>query len=112
MSSLALTYSAKKQYKPLYMPPADIRYIDLWGGRGRGGSFEATLFASYRFNNPRYARIAFVRKIYNDVRESLWKEFKDRLADLKMSAISYSIADNNMSAKNTITGNEVKAFGV
>ena len=112
MTALSLTYSAKKQYRPLYNPPAGVRYIDLWGGRGRGGSFEATLFALFRFNNPRYARIAFVRKVYNDVRESLWKDFKDRVAESGMPARFYSLADHNMSGKNLNTGNEVKAFGV
>lgn len=112
MTSVDIVYSPKKLYRPLYSPPSDIRYIDLWGGRGRGGSFEATLFALFRFNNPGYARIAFVRKVYNDVRESLWKEFKDRISETEYPGNYFNMADHNMSAVSTMTGNEVKAFGV
>lgn len=103
--------SPKENYEPLYNPPPWIRYIDLWGGRGRGGSHEATLYAVHRFTRPEYARIAIVRQILGDVRSSLWQDFKDRLEESQYPEDCYKITEN-MQAEDFLTGNTVRAFGI
>jgi phage terminase large subunit len=113
-SDIQIDISLKEQYLPLYESPKPIN--DLWGGRGRGGSHEATLYALYRLTRPDYCRIAFVRKILNDVRHSLWKDFLDRIAESNVNYDDFRIvgADggNAMGATYYPTGNTVTCFGV
>lgn len=71
-AALTIDISPKYQYEPLYTTTAARK--DLWGGRGRGGSHEGTLYALYRLTSPVYYRIAFMRKILRDVRYSLWAD--------------------------------------
>jgi phage terminase large subunit len=107
---IVIDISPKEDYLPLYEHPSTVN--DLWGGRGRGGSHEATLYALYRLTRPDYCRIAFVRKILNDVRHSLWKDFKDRIEECSIPPEDIHIADNAMQATCTFTGNTVNCFGV
>lgn len=107
---IVIDISPKEKYLPLYQHPAPV--VDLWGGRGRGGSHEATLYALYRFTRPDYCRIAFVRKILNDVRHSLWQDFKDRIEECNVSSDDYRMADHAMEATYLPTGNQVRCFGV
>lgn len=107
---VSIDISPKYQYKPLYFQKS--RYKDLWGGRGRGGSHEATLYALYRLTSPTYCRIAFVRKIYKDVRTSLWQDFKDRITECGLSEADFNLADHEMRAQYSHTGNIIKSFGV
>lgn len=109
-NEVVIDISPKEMYLPLYEKPSILN--DLWGGRGRGGSHEATLYALYRFTRPDYCRIAFVRKILNDVRNSLWRDFKDRIEECGIIADYYHMADNAMHATCTLTGNTVSCFGV
>jgi len=111
---IAIDISLKEQYLPLYESPKPLN--DLWGGRGRGGSHEATLYALYRFTRPDYCRIAFVRKVLNDVRNSLWKDFQDRIAESNINPDDLRLvgADGGTSMGATYwpTGNTVSCFGV
>lgn len=109
-SEISIDISLKEQYLPLYQTPSIIN--DLWGGRGRGGSHEATLYALYRLTRPDYCRIAFVRKILNDVRHSLWKDFTDRISDCDINQNDLRLADHAMEATFYPTGNTVNCFGV
>lgn len=108
--SITIDISPKYQYEPLYTRPA--KRNDLWGGRGRGGSHEATLYALYRFTRPDYCRIAFVRKVLNDVRHSLWRDFKDRIAESNINQEYIRLAEHSMEASYRPTGNTVNCFGV
>lgn len=110
ISDIQIDISLKEQYLPLYERPAILN--DLWGGRGRGGSHEATLYALYRLTRPDYCRIAFIRKIHNDVRHSLWKDFTDRINECEISESDISIADHEMKVVYRPTGNTVNCFGV
>lgn len=111
---ISIDISLKEQYLPLYEKPAPL--VDLWGGRGRGGSHEATLYALYRFTRPDYCRIAFVRKVLNDVRHSLWKDFQDRITESNINPDDIRLvgADGGaaMGATYWPTGNTVTCFGV
>lgn len=108
--NIQIDLSPKYQYEPLYRNVA--RYKDLWGGRGRGGSHEATLYALFRLTSPAYCRIAFVRKIYKDVRTSLWRDFKDRIEECNIPDSDIDITDHEMRATYKPTGNVITCFGV
>lgn len=104
-----------KKYRQLYEAPAMRN--DIWGGRGRGGSHAATEYALYRLTSPDYARIAFIRKIYSDVRHSLWKDFKDRVQEARdrgsdLTEEDLRIADHAMESTYHPTGNTINCFGV
>jgi phage terminase large subunit len=115
LREIDIRISPKREYRPLYECPAMRN--DLWGGRGRGGSHEATEYALYRLTRPDYCRIAFVRKILNDVRHSLWKDFKDRVEEARergseLPDSDLRIADHSMEATYWPTGNTINCFGV
>lgn len=106
---ITIDIDPKYQYESLYTQKS--RYKDLWGGRGRGGSHEATLYALFRLTSPTYCRIAFVRKVYKDVRTSLWQDFKDRMTECNLPEDDFLIADHEMRAQYKHTGNIIKSFG-
>lgn len=108
--AITIDISPKYQYEPLYTTAA--RYKDLWGGRGRGGSHEGTLYALMRLTSPVYYRIAFVRKIYKDVRHSLWADFKDRISEANIPISDFNMADHEMRCTYLKTGNSITSFGV
>lgn len=108
MISVAIDIEPKEEYQPLYTQRS--RYKDLWGGRGRGGSHEATLYALFRLTSPEYTRCAFVRKIFNDVRKSLWLDFKDRITETNTAG--FRLNESDLSAEHTLTGNTATSFGV
>jgi phage terminase large subunit len=114
-STIEISIGLKEPYLPMYESPKPL--VDLWGGRGRGGSHEATLYALYRWTRPDYCRIAFVRKILNDVRSSLWKDFQDRIAESGLNQDDYRLVGATdgsavMGATYFPTGNTISCFGV
>lgn len=106
--NVVINIEPKEEYEPLYRRAA--RYKHLWGGRGRGGSHEATLYALKRLTTPEYCRCAFVRKIFNDVRRSLWLDFKDRIEETGTQG--FSLNESKLSAEHHLTGNTITSFGV
>lgn len=110
MAGITINISPKYQYEPLYTEKS--RYKDLWGGRGRGGSHEGTLYALQKLTSPVYYRIAFIRKIYKDVRHSLWRDFKDRKDECGLPDIHFDMADHEMRCVYLPTGNSINSFGV
>lgn len=108
MIDVTIQIRPKQEYEPLYRQKA--RYKDLWGGRGRGGSHEATLYALYRLTKPGYTRCALVRKVFNDVRKSLWMDLKDRVEETGTQGFKFN--DSELSAVYDKTGNTVTSFGV
>jgi phage terminase large subunit len=113
---ISIDISLLERDLPLYESPKPI--TDLWGGRGRGGSFAATQYALYRQTRPDYCRIAFVRKILNDVRGSLWKDYLDRLEESNVSRDDFRIIGEDIGASGPMastyypTGNTINCFGV
>lgn len=108
--ALTINISPKIQYEPLYTTHA--ARVDLYGGRGRGGSHEGTLYALQRLTTPVYYRIAFLRKIYKDVRSSLWADFKDRISEAGLPDELFDMADHEMRCTFKPTGNTINSFGV
>lgn len=110
IGALTINLSPKYQYEPLYTTHAARK--DLWGGRGRGGSHEGTLYALQRLTTPVYYRIAFLRKVYKDVRSSLWADFKDRINEAGLAEELFDMADHEMRCTFKPTGNTINSFGV
>lgn len=95
-------------YKPVFSTKA--RYIDIWGGRGRGGSHFATDYFLFLLTQPNYFRGYFMRSIFGDIRESLFRDFKDRLEDSEFNEADFHINETAM----TITyknGNSIHSKG-
>jgi phage terminase large subunit len=71
----------QSEFNELYEPvfSTDARYIDIWGGRARGGSHFATDYFLFLITAPGYFRGCFMRAVLSDVRGSLWQDFKDRM---------------------------------
>lgn len=97
-----------KLYKPLFTTKA--RYIDLWGGRGRGGSFTATQYFLHLITQPEYFRGYFMREIAGDVRESLWRDFKDRVEEQDLTD-DFDLNESTMTAVYRPTGNVILSRG-
>ena len=94
---------------PLY---TEYHYmIDIWGGRGSGKSHGITDYADYLLSQKEYCRVLFLRNIKDNVRDSLWLEFKDRLRS-RQRENEYAIADREMRCKNVSTKNELVSKGI
>lgn len=102
-----------KLYKPVFTTTA--RYVDIWGGRARGGSHFATDYFLFLITKPGYFRGVFLRAIFGDIRDSLWKDFKDRVeaavdaGQVKMKDFVFN--DSKMSVVYTPTGNNIISKG-
>lgn len=89
------------------------RYIDILGGRGRGGSHFATDYALYLITRNDYFRGYFVRQVLSDVRDSLFRDFKDRIDENDTLRLSdFHIQDNAMRITYIPTGNTILSKGV
>jgi len=64
------------KYKSLFT--TDKRYIILMGGRGAGRSTVASQKALANLTAPEYFRCAIMRYILGDIRNSIYREIKDR----------------------------------
>lgn len=98
-------------YQPLFTTNA--RYIDLWGGRGRGGSHTGTSYFLHLITKPHYFRGYFVRQHFNDIRDSLFQDFKDRIDENDTVDINdFSINENEMKIIYKPTGNKIISKGI
>lgn len=95
-------------YQPLFTTKA--RYIHLWGGRGRGGSFTGTQYLLHLITQPEYFRGYLMREVAHDIRESLWRDFKDRIEEADLSE-SFILNESQMSAVYIPTGNTLLSKG-
>lgn len=105
-----------KYASKIFHPNYNSYETDLWGGRGRGGSYHLTLKAVQQLYTSNYFRGYFLRAIQGDVRGSLWKDFLDRLEELselnKRNLFNdFHIKDNDMSAICLRNGNELFSKG-
>ena len=88
------------------------RYIHIWGGRGRGGSFSATQYALALIVNPGYFRGYFMREVFNDIRDSLWRDFKDRIEESEdLDEKDFAFNDSQMTVTYIPTGNTIISKG-
>ena len=81
-------------YKDVFS--TDKRYIDVLGGRGRGGSHFGTDYFLYLITCPEYFRGYFVRQVLSDIRDSLFRDFKDRIEENdKLRIKDFHIQENS-----------------
>lgn len=98
-------------YAPVFR--SEKRYVDVWGGRGRGGSHFGTDYFLFLITQPKYFRGYFVRQVLADVRDSLFRDFKDRIEENESLNIEdFHIQENSMRITYLPTGNTILAKGV
>ena len=98
-------------YKDVFS--TDKRYIDVLGGRGRGGSHFGTDYFLYLITCPEYFRGYFVRQVLSDIRDSLFRDFKDRIEENETLRLDdFHIQDNAMRIAYLPTGNTIMSKGV
>lgn len=109
MIDIKIKLSAK--YGPL-LKSKDKRYVHLWGGRGRGGSFTGTEYFLFLITQPKYFRGYFMREIFSDIRESLWRDFKDRVEENEtLNEDDFEFNETQMTVKYVPTGNTIMSKG-
>ena len=97
-----------ERYQSLFSTTA--RYIHLWGGRGRGGSFTGTQYFLHLIIQSKYFRGYLMREIQADIRESLWRDFKDRIDEAGLSD-QFLLNESLMTAVHIPTGNMLLSKG-
>ena len=102
-------FTFKRLYKPVLTTNA--RYIDIWGGRGRGGSYFATKYFLFLLMQPDYFRGYFVREILGDIRTSLFQDIKDRIEEGEIDEKEFNINETVMSITHLRTGNIILSKG-
>jgi phage terminase large subunit len=103
-----------KYAKPLFTET--FYEADIWGGRGRGGSHNMTLYTVLSMMTSNYFRGYFVRAIQGTVRDSLWQDFKDRITEVSELnnydlLQDFKLIDTDMTAVYLPNGNTVKSKG-
>ena len=90
----------------------DARYILLWGGRGRGGSYFGTDYFLHKLTHPSYFRGYFMRAISGDIRQSLFQEFLDRIEENdSFEEDDFDIEKNKMLVRYPTNGNIIESKG-
>jgi phage terminase large subunit len=98
------------KYKPVFTTRA--RYIHIWGGRGRGGSYFGTDYFLHLITRPEYFRGYIMRQVAGDIRESLWRDFNDRIVENEtIDQKLFALQDFSMTAQYLPTGNEIISKG-
>jgi phage terminase large subunit len=89
------------------------RMIDVWGGRGRGGSHFVTDYALFLITQPKYFRGYFIRQVFADIRDSLFRDFKDRIDENQSLNINdFHIDNGTLRITYLPTGNTIISKGV
>lgn len=105
-----MRFEYAEPYLPIFKSKA--RYIHIWGGRGRGGSFTATQYALQLITSTDYFRGYFMREVFNDIRDSLWRDFKDRIEENEtINEIDFAFNDSQMTVTYIPTGNTIISKG-
>lgn len=108
---MIISQTVNELYEPLYTTQA--RYVDLFGGRGRGGSHAGTDYFLHLITKPNYFRGYFLRQTFHDIRDSLFQDFKDRIEDNDtIDPDNFLIKENQMRFEYKPTGNMIISKGV
>ncbi|MDR2652873.1 MAG: phage terminase large subunit [Prevotellaceae bacterium] len=89
----------------------DKPIIDLVGGRGRGGSHFGTDYFLFRMVTDEYFRGCFLRQAFNDIRDSLFKDFKDRIEEHNIPFHLFKINESEMRIIYLPNGNSIISKG-
>jgi phage terminase large subunit len=110
MLKLEIIQGFNRLYKPVFGTKA--RYIHILGGRGRGGSYFGTDYYVHKMIQPEYFRGYLMRQVAGDVRESLWRDFNDRIKDNEtIDEQLFALQDFAMTAQYLPNRNEVITKG-
>lgn len=104
----------RQQFNSLYAPvfTTRARYIHIWGGRGRGGSYFGTDYFLHKVTQPDYFRGYLMRQVAGDIRESLWRDFNDRISTNEtIDQQLFALQDFSMTAQYLPTANEIISKG-
>jgi phage terminase large subunit len=104
-----MEFSVGHIFKPLFFTDKPI--IDIVGGRGRGGSHIGTDYFLFRLTNDEYFRGCFLRQAFNDIRDSLFKDIKDRIDEHGISLSLFHINESEMRITYIPTGNTIISKG-
>lgn len=97
-------------YKEVFT--TDAYEIDICGGRGRGGSHFCTDYFLFLITQPNYFRGYFMRLIHGDIRESLYRDFRDRIDENEtLNEDDFIFNDSRMSITYIPTGNQIHSKG-
>lgn len=94
----------------------DAYEIDITGGRGRGASYFATDYFLFMITTSKYFRGYFMRQISGDIKESLYRDFKDRIEEKEdeedIELMKYfQFNDHIMSITYLPNGNQIHSKG-
>lgn len=95
-------------YKPIFIKIHGITYIILMGGRGAGRSHVASQYANAKLVAPEYFRCAIMRLVLGDIRNSIYKEIKDRAEE---NGITSQIDINDSLMTISYGANSINAVG-
>jgi phage terminase large subunit len=100
-------------HSPIYQAvyTTDKPIIDLVGGRGRGGSFFGSDYFLFCMLTKPYFRGCFLRHALNDIRDSLYQDFKDRVDEKGLESL-FSFHDQQMRVVCTLNGNQIASKGI
>jgi phage terminase large subunit len=108
-------FACNPVFVPVVNADAAVRYIHLWGGRGRGGSFFGTEYALACLMDTVYFRGYLMRALGKDIRESLWRDLMDRMNEKEekgtLNKADFHINNNEMSVVHIPTGNTIRSRG-
>lgn len=113
---MSFNFKVSEYAKPLYLNP-DAFEIDMWGGRGRGGSYNSTKYALFAILTLPYFRGYFMRAVGGQIRDSLWRDFRDRVKEfeevnnIKLEETILHFNDGEMEVRNTSNGNFIRSKG-
>jgi phage terminase large subunit len=105
------SFNVNRLYKEVFI--TKCRYIDVWGGRGRGGSHFGTDYFLHLITRPEYFRGYFIRQKLNDIKDSLFQDIKDRINENEsLNLEDFKINEANYSLVYVPTGNKIISKGV
>jgi phage terminase large subunit len=104
-----MEFSVGHIFKPVFTTTKPI--IDIVGGRGRGGSYFGTDYFLFHLTNDPYFRGCFLRQAFNDIRDSLFRDFKDRIEEHGLSLSLFHINESEMRILHIPTGNTIISKG-
>lgn len=108
---MAITQTFNETYEELFTRPVR-RYNHLLGGRGRGGSYTGTDYYLFLITQPHYFRGYIMRNIFGDIRESLYRDLKDRIEDNEtIDAADFHFNDSAMTCVYLPNGNTIISKG-
>lgn len=106
---MRISFNHSPIYRHVYTTDKPI--IDLVGGRGRGGSFFGTDYFLFCMLTQPYFRGCFLRHSLNDIRDSLFRDFKDRVSEKGLDDL-FHFQEQQMRVTCTLNGNEIASKGI